>query len=301
MNKLFRNRKSGLGYFILEGVRYVVNHRFMSFAAITIIAACFLITAIFALLTYNIDVAIEGLGSLSEITIFIDENVPNEQAAALLPTVKGIHNVDDAVFVTKEEFLEEFIEDMGTEAAWFDDLRQDNPLRAYFRITMEDISLHEETLERLEALEGVANIRSDVRVSQQLVQIRNIVNLISSAMLVLLGAVCLFIISNIVRIAMFARREEIGIMRMVGATNTFISAPFAFEGIVLGILSAVIAFFALWGVYYYLGAELMGATSIISIVPFEVFRTRLALLLLALGVFIGVVGSLISLRRFLKV
>ncbi|MBR2473254.1 MAG: permease-like cell division protein FtsX [Clostridia bacterium] len=293
---------SQLGYYIKEGVGGIFVHGFMSFAAITVIAACLLVTATFMLLAHNIDVQIEELQDSNEIVVYIDSGFTREQAQALQSDIMALDNIENAIFVTKEELFENFLAGLGEDTHVLEELRNDNPVRDSFRVIMKDISLHSETLKALMEVAGIADSNSDVELSEKLVSLRSVINTISITLIIMLGAVSLFIISNTVKLALHARADEIGIMKMVGATNGFIRGPFVVEGIVLGVVAAVFVFAAQWAVYNYLGAQLLeGFGAIFELVPFETFRYELAAMLFGAGVVLGVGGSVITIRRFMRV
>ncbi len=304
MSKKSRNqsdRKAGFAYFIREGLSSVFVHGFTSLAAMLVIAACLMITGIFSLVAYNIDLQIRELEGKSEIVIYIDEQVSREDAQALKSKIKKIDNIKTADFVTKEQLFEDYLESLGEDAYVMEELRSDNPLRDSYQITMKDVSLHKETVEALEALDGVAASSSMQEVSDRLIQIRKVVNLISVTLVALLGAVSVFIIANTVKLAMFARKEEIAVMKMVGATNHFIRAPFVVEGMFLGMCAALLAFFVQWGVYAYVTKQLAEGTAILTMVSFTTVWQPVLGLMLAAGLILGVGGSVITIRRFLKV
>ena len=295
------NRKAGFAYYVREGLSSVFVHGFTSLAAMLVIAACLMITGIFSLVAYNIDLQIRELEGKSEIVIYIDEEVSREDAKALGSRIKKIDNVKTADFVTKEQLFEDYLESLGEDAYVMEELREDNPLRDSYQITMKDVSLHKETVEELEALDGVAASSSMQEVSDRLIQIRKVVNLISVTLVALLGAVSVFIIANTVKLAMFARKEEIAVMKMVGATNHFIRAPFVVEGMFLGMCAALLAFFVQWGVYAYVTKQLAAGTAILTMVSFGTVWQPVLGLMLAAGLVLGVGGSVITIRRFLKV
>lgn len=295
------NRKAGFAYFIREGLSSVFVHGFTSLAAMLVIAACLMITGIFSLVAYNIDLQIRELEGKSEIVIYIDEQVSREDAQALKTRIKKIDNIKTADFVTREQLFEDYLDSLGEDAYVMEELRDDNPLRDSYQITMKDVSLHKETVEALEALDGVADSSSMQEVSDRLIQIRKVVNLISVTLVTLLGAVSVFIIANTVKLAMFARKEEIAVMKMVGATNHFIRAPFVVEGMFLGMCAALLAFFVQWGVYAYVTRQLAEGTAILTMVSFSTVWQPALGLMLAAGLVLGVGGSVITIRRFLKV
>ena len=294
------NRKAGFAYYVREGLSSVFVHGFTSLAAMLVIAACLMITGIFSLVAYNIDLQIRELEGKSEIVIYIDEAVSRADAQALKSKIKKIDNIKTADFVTKEQLFEDYLDSLGEDAYVMEELRNDNPLRDSYQITMKDVSLHKETVEALEALDGVAASSSMQEVSDRLIQIRKVVNLISVTLVALLGAVSVFIIANTVKLAMFARKEEIAVMKMVGATNHFIRAPFVVEGMFLGMCAALLAFFVQWGVYAYVTKQLAAGTAILTMVSFGTVWQPVLGLMLAAGLVLGVGGSVITIRRFLK-
>ena len=295
------NRKAGFAYFIREGLSSVFVHGFTSLAAMLVIAACLMITGIFSLVAYNIDLQVRELEGKSEIVIYIDEQVSRTDAQALKSKIKNIDNIKTADFVTKEQLFEDYLDSLGEDAYVMEELRNDNPLRDSYQITMKDVSLHKETVEALEALDGVAASSSMQEVSDRLVQIRKVVNLISVTLVALLGAVSVFIIANTVKLAMFARKEEIAVMKMVGATNHFIRAPFVVEGMFLGMCAALLAFFVQWGVYAYVTKQLAEGTAILTMVSFTTVWQPVLGMMLCAGLILGVGGGVITIRRFLKV
>lgn len=304
MSKKSRNqssRKAGFAYFVREGLSSVFVHGFTSLAAMLVIAACLMITGIFTLVSYNLDLQIRELEGKSEIVIYIDESVSREAAQALESSIRAIDNVKSARFVTKEELLENWLAGLGDEGYVMEDLRDDNPLRDSYEITMKDVSLHQQTVEALEALESVAASSSMQEASERLFQLRQVVRMICVTLVALLGGVSVFIIANTVKLAMFARKEEIAVMKMVGATNHFIRAPFVVEGMFLGLCAALLAFFVQWGVYAYVAGQLAEGTAILSMVAFSTVWGPALGLMLAAGLLLGAGGSVITIRRFLKV
>ena len=295
------NRKAGFAYYVREGLSSVFVHGFTSLAAMLVIAACLMITGTFALVAYNLDLQIRELEGQSEIVVYIDENVSRDNALALGQKIRALDNVKTAEFVTKEQLFENYLDSLGEDAYVMEELRNDNPLRDSYQITMDDVSLHADTVKALENINGVAASSSMQEVSERLIQIRQVVNLISYTMVALLGGVSVFIIANTVKLAMFARKEEIAIMKMVGATNHFIRAPFVVEGMFLGLSAATLAFFVLWGVYAYVSAQLAEGTAILTMVAFAAVWKEVLAIMLGAGLLLGVGGSVITIRRFLKV
>ncbi|MBQ1270133.1 MAG: permease-like cell division protein FtsX [Clostridia bacterium] len=290
-----------IGYFIKEGLVGIKQHGLMSFAAVTVIAACLLIVSTFGLIAYNIDLLIDGLASQNEIAVFVDEALSREEAQALQQAFDAISNVEEVTFITKEQAFDNYLETMGEDAYIMEDLREDNPLRDEYRIVMKDVSLHDETVEQLKAVSGVASTNSEKEISDRLMQMKSIVNAVSYTLIALLGAVSIFIISNTVRLAMFARREEISIMKMVGATDGFIRAPFVIEGMTLGLLAGLVSFGVEWVVYDYITEKLVESSGLFSMIAFEEIWRMMLPLMLGASVVIGILGSVLTIRKFLRV
>ncbi|MBE6994420.1 MAG: ABC transporter permease [Ruminococcaceae bacterium] len=290
-----------IAYFLKEGLSGIRLHGLMSVAAVTVIAACLLIVSTFVLIAYNLDVQIDSLASQDEIAVFVDDALSRDEARALELSLKSVPNVAAVTFIPKEEAFDRYLEQLGEDAYIMEALRDDNPLRDEYRVIMKDVSLHDETVEGLKAIAGVAATNSDKELSDRLGHIKRIVNAISYVLVAMLGAVSVFIISNTVRLAMFARREEISIMKMVGATNGFISAPFVVEGMTLGLLAGLIAFFAEWVVYGYISERLVRTSGIFEMLGFVQFWKVLLPAMLVASAVIGVLGSVLTIRKFLRV
>ena len=294
-------KRFNLKYYLKEGISNFFSHRLMSAAAITVIAACLLITSSFSLVAYNLGIQVADLETQSEIMLWVDETYTRPQAQALEQEIKQVDNVDTVEFIPKEESLEDYKEQMGDDAYILEGLENDNPLRDGYRIVMKDVSLHQETVDALEQIDGIASTTSKKEFSDKLVKMRSVVNAISYTLIAMLGAVSIFIISNTVKLAMFARREEIAIMRMVGATNHFIRSPFIVEGLVLGEIAALVAFGLEWLIYDYIAEGEVGSTGLIQMVAFPQFALPLLLMMLAAGLVLGSGGSVLTIRKFLKV
>ena len=174
-------------------------------------------------------------------------------------------------------------------------------LRDRYEVTMEDTSLTQQTVEEIKKIDGVADVTAHYEIVNGFQTLQKVLNIASSAIIVVLFVLSLFIISNTVKLAMYSRSEEIAIMKMVGATDSFIRLPFVVEGFILGILGAVIAFFLEWGLYNFIESKIgvVDTLQLIQVVPFSEVVELVADALT--GFAVGVVGSLLSIRKFLKV
>ena len=291
---------SRLGYLIKSGFTGIFSHGLMSFATVTITMACLIIMGSFGLLVVNINEMIADLESENEVVAFIDENLTEEEARAIEPLVEAVPNVAGAEFMSRAEAMENFQEDYDPEL--FDSLDESVSRHRYI-IHLTDISPTAQTKTDLEAVDGVADVNAHLDYAQGFITARNIVSIVSLALIVILIIVSFFIMTNTIKLATFTRREEIAIMRMVGASNGFIRCPFIVEGLVLGVLGSLLAFIIEWGLYSLLLNRVMGgvASTLISLVPFSAVMWPLLIAFLGVGILVGIFGGSSAIRNYLKV
>ncbi len=289
-----------LGYLIKSGFTGIFSHGLMSFATVTITMACLIIMGSFGLLVVNINEMIADLESENEVVAFIDENLTEEEARAIESLIEAVPNVADAQFMSRAEAMENFQEDYDPEL--FDSL-DESVFRHRYIIQLTDISLMSQTEADLENVDGVAKVNAHLDYAQGFITARNIVSIVSLALIIILIVVSFFIMTNTIKLATFTRREEIAIMRMVGASNGFIRCPFIVEGLVLGILGGLLAFIIEWGLYSLLLNRVMGGvtSTLITLVPFSAVMWPLLIAFLGVGILVGVFGGSSAIRNYLKV
>ena len=294
-------RKFDAGYYVTEGFRSIFTHGFMSFAAVCMIVACLLIMGSFTLLAVNLNDMLGDFEAENEFLAYIDETVSEEDARALQSALESIPNVSGAVFTTKEEALQSFKE--GREANALLDELPPEVLRDRYSIRVHDLSEMQATVEAVEDLPNIVNVRAALDIAKGFVLVRNIASGVAIVLIAILAVVSLFIISNTIKIATFFRREEIAIMKMCGATDGFIQWPFVVEGMLLGLTGALIAFFAQWGIYHLVGKLIIqgNGLSLVTILSYGSMAKTILLIFCGTGSLIGVGGSLIAIRKFLQV
>ena len=273
----------------------------MSFAAIGITVACLLIMGTFTLVAVNADAQLKDLERDNEILAYVDENYTQAQAKALQSRLEAVDNVASATLISREEAMETFISEHPDEE-YFQDL-DPNILRDRFAIKVKDLRKQSETVEKIRNVEGVGGISAYAELTNGFITVRNIATVICVALIAVLFVISVFIIYNTIKLTTCDRREEIAIMKMVGATNGFIRWPFVYEGFMLGLTGAVLAFLLQWGLYEAIakGVDTNDTRQLLSIVPFAQVWKPVAGVFLGAGVLIGVGGSLSAIRRFLQV
>ncbi|MBQ1236068.1 MAG: permease-like cell division protein FtsX [Oscillospiraceae bacterium] len=288
-------------YLIREGFRSITTHGFMSFASVTIIMACLVIMGIVSMLSFNIDALIKDLENQNEIVVFIDENIVDEaEAKAIGGSIEALENISSADFVSRDEAMDNFM------SKYDENLMEgidESVFRHRFVVHLTDIALMSQTQSELEALAGVAKVNAHLEYAKTFVTIRNVVSVISMVLIAMLVFVSIFIMTNTIKLATFGRREEIAIMKMVGATNGFIRMPFVIEGLVLGMLGGGLAFIAVWGLYNVITGKLVGTLTgnFISVVPFSNVGLEMFIVFMAVSVMVGVFGGVNAIRNYLKV
>ena len=295
------SKRFDAGYYLSEGFRSIFTHGFMSFAAVCMIVACLLIMGSFTLLAVNLDQLLGSFEAENEFLAYIDENYTTEEAQALQTKIESIPNVKQAIFVTREEALQEYKEGRADNSLL--DQMPASALRDRYRIHVADIEQMSSTVEAVKGIEGVANVRAAIDIANGFVLARNIATGVAVILVGILLIVSLFIISNTIRLATFYRREEIAIMKMCGATDAFIRWPFVVEGMILGLLGAVLAFLAQWGVYE-VAVKLIVQNNGLSpmvMLPYGEMAPDILGAFCVTGFVIGVGGSLLSIRKFLQV
>ena len=294
-------KNKSIGYLLREGVRSIFRHGFMSFAAICVTVACLIIMGSFSLILYNLNIMVRDLEQENEILVYVDENLTEAEAKSVGSQINLIENVDQSRFVSREEALENFIENQGDENVFAG--LDSTTLRHRFVVTLIDNSMMEQTVETIRPLEGVADISAPYELEEGFRTIQRVLEVISIAIIAVLLVVTLFIISNTIKLTMHDRKDEIAIMKMVGATDGFIRLPFFVEGFVIGLLGAGIAFGLQWGLYNLLLANIATADSLqlFNFVPFVDVLWVMIPAFSAAGLFVGIFGSLMSIRKFLDV
>ena len=292
---------NNVGYLLKEGIRGIFLHGFMSFAAVAVTVACLLIVGSFSIVVYNVNIMVSELNQTSEVLAFVDETYTFSEAQTVETKIRQIDNVHEANLVSREDALVDFIADHEGEAA-FTGLESDL-LRHRVVIILEDNSRMPETVEEIRQVSGVDDITAAYELAEGFSTLQQVLKIVSVAVISVLLLVSLLIISNTVKLAMYDRRDEIAIMKVVGATNSFIRLPFVVEGFTLGMLGSVLAFAMEWLMYDLLVTKIesMDSLGLFTLVPFQEVLVPMIFTFMAAGLFVGVVGSWTSIRKFMNV
>ncbi len=300
-------RASSFRYLVKNGVRNLWNNRMMTIASVGTLIACLLIVGFAVLFSINVDSIVEYMGQQNEIVIFMSLDTPDDYMAVMESDLDAMDGLGEITYVSRDQAFEDYKEKLGDKADILDGMEDDHYLPASFRVKIDAPEDLDVLLTSIRRMDYVDEVQAPTDLAETLVSIRQMVNTLGGVIILALVVVSLVIITNTIRASVFSRRKEINIMKYVGATNTFIRIPFLVEGVLLGIIAAVVAYLAIWGSYsVLLGAMNTESTSWLStitqhIVPFESFSYQLLGGFLLAGILTGGLGSTFSMRGHLKV
>lgn len=297
-------RINNLGYFISEGFHSIFTHGLMSFAAVCMIVACLLIMGSFTLVAVNLGGMLGDMERDTEFLAYVDETLSEEEITALGERLRQLPNVASVEFATKEEAKTAYVNKYANSgnADLFAEL-PDNAFRDRYLIRVVDIEQFAQTVQAVRNTQGVGGDQAAPEIAQGLVVIRNVAAAVALVLVAMLLVMSIFIIANTTKLATFTRRDEIAIMKMVGATNGFIRWPFVVEGIILGLFGAVVAFFLEWGLYT-LVREAVNASDVlqlVTVIPFVTVAPWVLAAFAGVGLIVGVFGSAVTIGKFLQV
>ena len=291
-----------LGYLIGEGFRNVFKNKKSTFACLAIMCATMLIFGIFFVIGKNINNAINQIESSQAIEVFIDNDATDEEIEKLGQEILEIDGVNTIQFKTKEQALNQMKEILKSDQ---DILNGMDIFPASYIVKLTDLTLSSQVQEEINKLDNVKNINSSDATSAKLVSIGNTINIITAIILVLLILISIFIIGNTIKLTVHARRKEISIMKYIGATNSFIRAPFVVEGIIIGTVASLISVLLIGLAYNMVSNRIIGSSlnNIIgfNLLSFNELFNLIIIVYIALGIGIGILGSAMSMRKYLKV
>lgn len=298
---------SGLKYLTNQGVENIWKNKMMAFATFCVLLISLLLVGSATLFYMNMNSMIMGLGNQNEIAVYMNPDTPQEEVDSFSEKLMSIENVDSVSYISKEEAYSRMQNQIARGQAIFSYIDSYDFMPDGFSVTVKNNDSIEQTTAEISQLENVQSASSSPQVAEFLRELRRVVTIIASAIIVALSAVSMIMISNTTKASVFARREEIQIMKYVGATNAFIRFPFFIEGMVTGFFAGAGSFFITWMVYravYRILTQqgmLMNAFGIGSIIPFSGIRGYVAAAYVLAGALIGALGSVVSTRRHLNV
>lgn len=296
-----------LGYCFVQGLKNIGRNRMFSLASVATMTLCIFLFGLLYSVSSNINYMVENMSESLCIKVFFDENITEEREKSIGNTIKDYEGVTVVHYTSKEEAWANYKElYFGDYQDLADIYENDNPLAnsASYEVYFKDASMQAELVTKIKALDGVRIVNSSESASDGLMETHGLVSLISVVVLVILLAITLFLINNTISIGISVRSEEISIMRLLGARNGFIRAPFVVEGVILGVVGAVLPIAIVYGLYDYVESYIISKFSFLSnILTFqpvsEIFKIFVPVAII-LGLGLGLLGSVISLAKHLR-
>lgn len=294
---------SSLRYLIKEGFRNTWANRMMSVASICVLLSCLVLIGSATMMFLNIDSLVQKVEDENVIMVYIKDGTSDDDEKAMGEQIKKISNIEKAEFVPKEVAWQEQLDTMeDAQAKFFTENSKTIPLPDAYKVTVTDLQQFSTTVKAIKGLDNIDTVRQNTDLAKKLDTISRGISIIAIAIIVILFAISLFIISNTIKLTVYSRRLEISIMKSVGATNSFVRLPFVVEGIILGIIAGVLSLFVVWGVYELAINQFADIFKSLSLVPlaFTKYAWPMLGVFVAIGVISGVGGSLITMRKYLN-
>jgi Cell division protein len=294
-----------IGYFITQSIKGLWRNGVMSFASIMVLMSCLVVIGGFSLIVVNVDVNLEQIGLMNEIAVFTHREINDPEALAEIEQqIRSLDNVASVRHVTPEEGLKNvsklFVDPNGENTLFENQQGENNPLSHSFIITYKSNDEVSNLTYQLNNMDSLKKVTNKVDIAMKIETLKDGIILIFVWFLAILFIVSLFVIINTIKQAVYSRRTEIIVMRYVGATNWFISLPFVFEGIFIGIIAAIFAFIVESYVYAQIVKMVTTELQMLSILQLKDINIYIAMAFLAIGICTGIIGSCISLTRYLK-
>lgn len=288
-------------YFINEAFQSFRRNSFMSIASIATVALSLFILGIFMTLVANLDYFAENLENQVQISIYLKDDLSTDQVMTVGKRLKELPDVKSLTFTNKDQAMTKLKERMKDQPGILNALEGKNPLPSSYEITFTNPESVKKTARIVADYPEVESSHYSQEIIEQLFKITTVIRWGGIAFIIFLTLATLFIISNTIRLTVFARRKEIGIMKYVGATNWFIRWPFLLEGLMLGFIGGIIADFLLIQFYQFATATIHSSLAFLPMVSVYPFMYQAGAILLVISMIIGAIGSTISLKRYMKV
>ncbi len=294
-------RSSSFRYLVKEGFRSIWVNRLMSLASVAVLMACLLIVGCAAMVFLNIESMLDIVEAQNVIMVYVEDEATEYETSILKVELESTPNVSEVTFISREQAFKAQLEKLGDGAEYLGALDASILPNAY-KVKISDMAKFTETVNKIKEYQNILRIRESGDLANKLTVIRSSVTYVSVGLVILLFIVAVFIIANTVRITMFSRRLEISIMKAVGATNSFIRFPFMVEGALIGVISGIVSFAVVWGLYEIAASVFANLLSVIggTPVPFTKYALSLLFGFVIVGVFTGTFGSTFSMGKYLR-
>lgn len=295
-----------LGYLIGEGFSNVFKNKKSTGASLMIMCATMIIFGIFLILGENINHFVQEIKSAQGMQVFVKNEATEKEVVELGEKIKKLDGVSTAEFISKEDALNQMKEKFGEKQDLLDGYEGENNIfTASYLVTVTDLKLSTDVQNQILALDNVKKITSSDKTVSKLISLAKGIKIVTGIILALLVVISVFIISNTIKLTVHARRKEISIMKYVGATNGFIRWPFIVEGMIIGVLASLISIIIVGTAYTIIAEQMVNSQFMqvinMSLISFSDMFSSIIFVYMLLGIGIGAIGSIISMRKYLKV
>jgi len=299
-------KPSSIRYYFKEGIGSLIKNRLMTIASMATVSACIFIMACSYCMVNNLQYILDQMEDTIGVAVFLKGDLPAEQIETLKKDMEKIKHVSNVQYISPDDALDDLKEEWDLEEGILEGFSgENNPLSNSFKISLDGIEYQADVLKQLQQMKGIDTIRHAQTETEILMKVNRIIQIGGIAVILILGIVSIFIIMNTIKISVYSRRNEINIMKYVGATDWFIRWPFVIEGVLIGLIGSIIPMLVVWPLY---GKSINVIYEFLPMIknlatfrlPSEIFATLLPISL-AFGVLLGVIGSVTSMRKHLKV
>lgn len=295
-------------YSVRQGLKSMRKNRMFTLASIGTIAACLFLFGLFYFIVSNFEYMIQEVETSVGVTVFFDEGISEEQVEAIGDAIRYRSEVDHMEFISAEDAWKKFVEEnFSDNPELVDSFGSDNPLEdsASYQVFLKDISQQDNVAEYIEGIEGVRQVKRSADTAKNLENAGKLVSYVSITIIVILLAVSIFLINSTISTGITVRRAEIGIMRLMGASDFFIRAPFIVEGVVIGVVGAciplVILIFSYSSIIHFINSKFGLISNWLNFLEAgQIFRVLIPVCLL-IGIGIGFIGSFVTVRKHLNI
>ncbi|RYL93644.1 permease-like cell division protein FtsX [Sporolactobacillus sp. THM19-2] len=286
-----------------ESFKSLGRNGWMTFASVSAVTVSLVLVGLFLMVLFNLNKIVGDIENDVEVRVYVDQSATQADTNRLENVLKGINNVQSVAYQPKEEGLNNLMDSLGSDKKTFKDLTKQNPLPNAFILKTDQPEQTIGVASEVKSLSHVSDVRYGKGTVEKLFKFINIARNVGIVLIIGLLFTSIFLIANTIKLTIVARRREIEIMKYVGATNAFVRWPYFLEGLMMGVLGAVIPIVLVIIVYHFAYYNLGGSLSqmFIRLIPYHTMTLNLSLLLVGIGAAIGVWGSLSSVRKFLKV
>ena len=288
-------------YFVREVIISMIRNRWMTFASIGTVTVSLFVLGVFMMLVVNLTRMASELESQVQIAVYLNDALTEEGRAEVEQMMRDMKNISKIEYIPREQAIQRLEERLGDHKYILEALGDANPLPNSYEVTVKKPEAVQSTAAAIADLYGVDEAKYGQDVASHLFDMTRLVRLFGFLLMFLLAGATIFIISNTIRLTVFARRKEIAIMKYVGATDWFIRIPFILEGIALGFIGGGLAALALRSFYSVMAAKIYSTLTFFPLVPQYPFVNYLTVVMIVSGMIVGIIGSTISLKRFLEV